>query len=156
MLLAVTLVTAGMLLAFARPVLCYPGREGDLMKIMDRLERWEIASAWEALEAMPGKDGPGLSLLRGTLQFHAGAYEEALASFEESPPGPERGAKGGSMVPLARSTLNLSRRLRPYESEHFTVFLDGDRDWILAAPALEALEAAYRRLGRWLEVFPVA
>jgi tetratricopeptide (TPR) repeat protein len=154
MLPAVIFVAAAMLPASVGPALSYPGREAALMEIMERLERWEITSALEALEALPGKEDPAISLLRGTLQFHAGAYEEALASFEESSPVSGPGGEGGIMVPLARSTLDLSRRLRPYESEHFTLFLDGDRDWVLAAPALEALEAAYERVGRWLEVFP--
>jgi len=36
------------------------------------------------------------------------------------------------------------------ESEHFTLRFDSERDWVLAEPALEALEAGYEATAAWL------
>jgi len=36
------------------------------------------------------------------------------------------------------------------ESEHFTLRFDPERDWVLAEPALEALEAGYKATAEWL------
>jgi hypothetical protein len=41
-------------------------------------------------------------------------------------------------------------RLETRASAHFVVRYDADRDWVLAEPALAALEAGHAALGDWL------
>ena len=41
-------------------------------------------------------------------------------------------------------------RLTSIESEHFVVRFDPERDWVLAEPAIAALEAGYEAIGGWL------
>ena len=44
----------------------------------------------------------------------------------------------------------MDGRLAALESEHFVLRFDPERDWVLAEPALEALEAGYGAIGAWL------
>ncbi len=118
------------------------------------LERWDLQGARKALAALSGTEDPSITWLRGMTAFYDGEYrdaEELLRRAVEVMPG---GGGGAMMLQLAGDTAELSSRLSRFESEHFELFLDEDRDWVLARPALETLEAAYNSLGEWLGHYP--
>lgn len=151
------LITAAALAAlFLLPATGHPSpeRARSLGAAAERLSRWDLPGAREALDAFPGEGGAEEKWLRGMVAFHGGLYAEALSLLEGTAgllPASER--REGT-VRLARRTLDLSRRLARRESEHFILFFDEEKDWVLAGPALATLEAAYESLGKWLGTFP--
>lgn len=60
-------------------------------------------------------------------------------------------AAGAGQVPAPETALlELEGRLAAAESEHFVLRFDPERDWVLAEPALEALEAGSAAAAGWL------
>ncbi|MHB8834869.1 MAG: tetratricopeptide repeat protein [Candidatus Methylomirabilia bacterium] len=60
-------------------------------------------------------------------------------------------AAGAGQIPAPETALlELEGRLAAAESEHFVLRFDPERDWVLAEPALEALEAGSAAAAGWL------
>lgn len=151
------LFTAAVLAAlFVPPAACHSSPEGALSlgEAAERLSHWDLTGAGEALDAFPGDGGPEEKWLRGMVAFHGGLYAEALSLLEGTADLLPASERREGTVRLARRTLDLSRRLARRESEHFALFFDEEKDWVLAGPALATLEAAYESLGKWLGTFP--
>ncbi len=79
----------------------------------------------------------------------AGAGFVALLVFVGEARAQEAGTVGSALATAPASTAPIDR-LDAMESEHFVVRFDLERDWVLAEPALEALEAGYRVAAGWL------
>ena len=114
------------------------------------LERWDVPGAREALAGLGAAQEPFDLLLRARLAHCAGEYAEALRLLGLLPPAAAAAATVAAEARLLAASLALDRRLVAIESEHFTVRFDPERDWVLAEPALAALEAGYQAIGGWL------
>jgi len=153
--IGVTSITLTLLLfTLSPPTLSSPGPAGGPAAVMEKLARWDLEQARKVLAGLPESGDPRMTWLRGTVDFYSGRYGEALGHFEKAAGELESTPERASMIDLARSTREMSRRLTSFESEHFVLFADENRDWILIEPALETLESAYRSLGGWLKHFP--
>ena len=118
--------------------------------VADALERWDLPAASEALAALPEPRRPLDRFLEAQVAFRGGDYGGAVRLLEALPPELRAGAEVGAFARLAGATLALESRLEARASEHFVVRFDAGRDWVLAEPALAALEAGYAALGDWL------
>ena len=114
------------------------------------LERWDVPGAREAVERLGDSREPENVLLRSRLAFHAGEYAEAVRLLGLLPPAVASLEPVGAYARLAAASLAMDGRLAAIESEHFVLRFDPERDWVLAEPALEALESGYEATARWL------
>jgi tetratricopeptide (TPR) repeat protein len=121
---------------------------------LEAIERWDLPGARAAIDGLPPAAAGHAAVLRAQLAFYAGDYEEAARRLGELP-APVRGdPEFGAFATLVGATRDMRRGLRAVESEHFVLWHDPARDWVLPEPALEALERGYRALGAWLGDFP--
>jgi tetratricopeptide (TPR) repeat protein len=114
------------------------------------LERWDVPGAREALARLGDSREPEDLLLRARLAHQAGAYAEAVRLLDQVPPSVATLEPIAAFARLAAASLAMNGRLTATESEHFVLRFDPERDWVLAEPALEALEAGYSAIGGWL------
>ncbi len=128
--------------------------EKALQEAEERIVAWDVAGAGDILASLPAQNDHRVLWFKGQVEFFSGNYEAALGSMERLLDERGKGPGLSSMLRLARDTYELSRRFTSFESDHFVVFLEADRDRLLAEPALQTMEAAYRRLGDWLDIHP--
>jgi tetratricopeptide (TPR) repeat protein len=121
---------------------------------LEALERWDLPAAQQALAAVAASPDPAVSLLRSRAAFFAGDYGAAARLVDALPPDVAATGDVAGWSRLVAATLALDRRLAVRESAHFVLRYEEAGDWVLAGPALEALEAAHAALGDWLDVRP--
>ena len=126
------------------------GPGGDRGAALEALERWDVPGAREALARLGDSREPSDLLLRSRLSFLAGEYAEAVRLLELLPPELAGREPVAGYARLAAASRSLDARLAAIESEHFVVRFDPERDWVLAEPALEALEAGRAAIGDWI------
>jgi tetratricopeptide (TPR) repeat protein len=117
---------------------------------VEALERWDVPAARAALSRLGASPEPADLLLAARVAFHAGEYAEAVRLFGRLPPAVASLEPVAAFAGLAAASLEMAGRLSVLESEHFSLRFDPERDWVLAEPALEALEAGYEAVGAWL------
>ncbi len=150
---------AGLVLLLPAPAaMAYSAAAGarvEMISARRHLESYEIPQARQALETLrradPGSEGA--AYLEGALAFYTGDYRRADEVFR-------RLAAAKALLPedelprLAADTLAATAGLSARRSEHFVLLLDEKKDWVLAEPALESLENAYRNLGAYFGHYP--
>jgi tetratricopeptide (TPR) repeat protein len=123
---------------------------GERRAALEALERWDVPGARAAVARLGASREPFDLLLGARLAHHAGDYAEAVRLFGLLPPDVAALAPVAGYARLAGASLALDGRLVAIESEHFVLRFDPERDWVLAEPALEALEGGYGAVGAWL------
>ncbi len=123
---------------------------GERLEALLALERWDVPAARKALERLGSPLAPADLLLASRLAFHAGEYAEAVRLLGPLPPVVTALEPVAAYLRLATASLALDGRLAVRESEHFVLRFDPERDWLLAEPALEALEAGHDAIAAWL------
>jgi tetratricopeptide (TPR) repeat protein len=118
--------------------------------VIEALERWDVPAAREARSRLGPPEDPADLLLCSQIAFHAGEYAEAVRLLGLLPPESAATDPVAAYARLAAASLEMDGRLVRLESEHFSLRFDPERDWVLAEPALEALEAGYGAIGGWL------
>lgn len=126
-----------------------PGH-GDRAEALEALGRWDVPAARAALARLGAGDDAADPLPGSLAAFYEGDYEEAARLLAGRPPG----TGADPLRRLVEDSLEMRRRLATRESEHFTLWYDAGRDWVLAQPALEALEASRNAAGEWLGHWP--
>jgi tetratricopeptide (TPR) repeat protein len=149
-ILAPTLV----LLAVAVPAAAMP-TGGELAEAWRLLDTYQVARGRDILDRALAQDpaNPTAVYLRALAAFYEGRYDEAVERLAKA----ETSAlsRGGEDLPrIFADTAAATANLTPYRGEHFTLLLDDRKDWILARPALEALERCYSVLGDYFGVRP--
>jgi hypothetical protein len=127
-----------------------PTPAGSLHEVEEAISRWDIPRARAALESIPSDGNPTVLWYRGLAAFFAGEYADARDWFGRIPKRTHGTAKLRRMKRLTSDSLDVALALVPYESEHFSLYLDPRRDGVLAAAALAALEAAREKAGDWI------
>lgn len=111
-----------------------------LTRIDQLINDWDVDTARAELDAlakvMPAEAEP-LKYYRGRIAFEEGRYEEAAKLLAEA--GIED--KPGSYLRLAKETLEVTRKHKRVESEHFIFLFPEGKDEVLGPWALQTLEA---------------
>jgi len=123
---------------------------GDRRAALAALERWDVPGARAAVAGHGASQEPLDLLLGSRLAHHAGEYAEAVRLLGLLPPAVAALESVAADARIAAASLAMDGRLAAVESEHFVLRFDPERDWVLAEPALEALEAGYEAVGEWL------
>ncbi len=147
------LIAAVLLIIPAGPATGMPGLEG-LQEAHGLLSDWEPIRAEEALRKYL-EDNPGNATahyLTARAAFDVGDYQRALDILED--PEVKAISQGNDFPRLARDTAEAVAALTPHASEHFVIYVDEERDWVLAEPGLAALERGREKLGEIFGFYP--
>ncbi len=135
----------------------FPAEPDPLVKqAEDHLEAWRVADADEIAAQLlrQSPDSPAALDLKARVAFYQGRYEESLRLMEKALSQDSRDERRQALRLLAQRTNDTVKKLRRFESPHFILYLDEERDGILAAYVLEALEKTYQVIGASLGYYP--
>lgn len=130
--------------------------EQRLKEAEDHLEAWRAAQAFEVSSRLvqENPESPLALDLHGRVKFYQGRYEDALKLMEQALAIESANERRQALRLLAQRTHDTVRKLKPFESSHFILYLDEERDGILVPYALDALERSYQSIGEALGYFP--
>jgi len=131
-----------------------PARAESLHEVEEALSRWDVPRARAALEGIPSDGNPVVLWYQGLAAFLAGEYADAQDWFGRIPKRTHGTAKLNRMKVLAGASGDVALGLVPFESEHFSLYLDPRRDGVLMAAALASLESAREKAGDWIGWLP--
>lgn len=152
-----------LLTAFAPPVLRAQDEPANkeplaflIKKAEQHLEGWRTLQAEKVLAKIKGEEAESVQVLdlRTQLAFYKGRYEEAFRLSEQALSKESTNEHRQVMRLLAQRTRDVLKGFKRYESEHFDLHLDEERDGILAPLLLEGLEKSYIAIGRELGFYP--
>jgi tetratricopeptide (TPR) repeat protein len=126
--------------------------EKSLKEAEEHLEAWRLSQAEQLIGQLSRSQpkSPEVLDLQAWLAFYQGRYEESLRTVEKSLAIDSTKEQRQGLRLLAQRTHDTLKGLKVYESAHFVIYLDPQRDEILAPLALDALEKTYQALA---EVF---
>src|SRR5216684_6648826 len=96
------------------------------------------------------------SLLLGDISYRMGDLETAVRTYEAALEVEPNNAQILGRLESWRKEAALHNRFQQSLSPHFTVLFEGPAEQRLAAAAVDALEAAYWRIGTTLLAYPCA
>ncbi|MGH7828514.1 MAG: tetratricopeptide repeat protein [Candidatus Binatia bacterium] len=130
--------------------------DSKLKKAEELLDAWRLSEARELagklLEENP-KSASALDL-DAWAKFYQGRYNEALESVERALAIDSKNERRQAMRLFTQQTIDVSKMLKRFESDHFILHLDEKRDGIIASYALEILEKSYEHFGAELGYRP--
>ncbi len=137
--------------------LCLAAESDPLLKEADAyLEAWHLTSADEIASRLireNPRSAVGLEL-KGRIAFYQGQYEESVRLLEQALAIESGSQRRQAYRLLAQQTRDTVKKLKRFESAHFLLYLDEERDGILVPYALDALEKSYRTIGDTLGYLP--
>lgn len=124
----------------------------------EHLEAWHVPQAEEIASRLLRENpkSPAALDLKARVAFYQGRYEEALRLLEQALAIESANERRQALRLLAQQTHDTVKKLKRFESAHFILYLDEDRDGILVAHALDTLEKSYQAIGQALGYFPQA
>ncbi len=144
-----------------------PARAGDLgenLSLIDRyVSEWRVAEATDLAEKLYRDFGdlPAVQAGAGKVKFYQSDYagavtllEKAAAAFKTGDGEAANNAMDSDLLMLARATRDATRGYVATDSAHFSFRAPPGKEQILAPYALEALEAAYERIGGDFDFHP--
>jgi tetratricopeptide (TPR) repeat protein len=132
------------------------GVASRLERVDELLFQWRVSDAAEVAEELYRElpDVPAVQAAAGKVKFHQADYagavrllEKAATAFQGGNARAADAALEGGFLELARRTQEVTRGYRAVDSAHFSFRVKPGKDEVLAPYALEALEAAYERIG---------
>jgi len=122
------------------------------------LEAWQLTEAEAAAERLLRQNPRSAEILElnAMAMFYLGRYEEALRFLEQALAYDSANEKRQALRLLTQRTRDTVQKLKRFESPHFIVYLDEQKDGILLPHLLDALEKSYQSIGRDLGYFPQA
>lgn len=157
--------TAALLVALLGRVA--PAHAGEvaaqLRAVEHLLSQWRIHEASQQAQQLYKQlpDVPAVQAAAGRVKFYQSDYAGAVTLLEKAAQAFQGGAQGAAdsawesdLLALARATRDATRGYVATESAHFSFRAPPGKDVILASYALEALEAAYSRIGGDLDWHP--
>ncbi len=145
------------LLSFSPPA--YSAEADSLVKQADEyLEAWHLNQADEIAARLlreNSRSAAGLEI-KGKVAFYQGRYDEASRLLDQAVAIEPGNAHRQAYRLLAQQSRDTVKKLKRFESAHFILYLDEERDGILAPSALDTLEKSYQVLGKTLGYFPKA
>ncbi|MEW5847305.1 MAG: tetratricopeptide repeat protein [Myxococcota bacterium] len=153
-------VLAALLLAVGflppRPTHAAEGVGALLERVDTLLGDWRIAEAADIAEKLYRDlpDIPAVQAAAGKVKFYQSDYvgavtllEQAASAFKGADEEAAGNALDGAFLELVRATRDATEGFIATESAHFSFRARPGKDQVLAPYALEALEAAYERIG---------
>ena len=129
-------------LAFYSPDHAASSVSETTMSLQARLESWDVETIWpdvrKAISAHP--QDPELLEIASHIAFHRGEYPESLELMKEAMKGGGENASRMAMARFIEGTIQVLSSYKRYETPHFIIHLDEDRDGILADYLIDALE----------------
>lgn len=128
----------------------------QLKQIEEHLEAWRVPQADE-IAARLLRENPKSAVtldLNAQVRFYQGRYEEALHFVEQALAVDSANQRRQALRLLTQQTRDTVKKLKRFESAHFILHLDEDKDGLLAPHALDALEKTYQAIGQALGYFP--
>ncbi len=148
------------LLAFLtlRPLCLGADTESLLERAEEYLESWHLNQADEIASRMLRENSRSATALelKGKVAFYQGQYDEALRLLEQAVSIDSANDHRQAYRLLAQQSRDTLKKLKRFESAHFLLYLDEERDGILAPHALNTLEKSYQIIGKTLGYFPQA
>jgi len=129
-----------------------------IKQAQEYLDAWKLSEA-EAISAALLKETPRAAPaleLASLVSFYQGRYDDALRHVEQALAIDSANERRQALRLLAQQTRDRVGKMKRYESEHFILHLDEQKDGLLAPYALDTLEKSYRGLGQALGYFPPA
>jgi tetratricopeptide (TPR) repeat protein len=125
-------------------------------KAEELLESWRISEAQQLASRFLQEDPKSAAALDldAWIKFYEGRYVEALKATERALAIDPKNERRQALRLFAQKTLDVSKLLKRFESAHFIVYLDEQRDGILAPYALDVLEKTYEHIGAELGYHP--
>ena len=130
--------------------------EPRIKQAEEYLDAWRLSEA-EAIAAAALRENPRSAAaldLSARLNFYRGNYEEALRLIEQALAIDSANERRQALRLLAQQSRDAVKKLKRFESDHFILYLDEERDGILLPHVLDVLEKSYRSLGQALGYFP--
>lgn len=130
--------------------------DSQFKEVDEHLEAWRLPQAEEISSRLVRENpkSPAILDLHARLKFYQGQYEEALRFLEQALAIESANEQRQALRLLTQRTYDTVKRLKRFESAHFSLYLDEDRDGILVPFALDTLEKTYQAIGRTLGYFP--
>lgn len=114
------------------------------------LDAWDVEKAWsEVLEALQRQPrDPEILDLASHIAFHRGEYRESLELIKQSMEagGEDEGRRGLAL--FIEQTIHVLAPYKRYETPHFIIHLEEERDGILIDYLSDALEKTYGVMAR--------
>ena len=153
---ALTVVTLLTLNPFNALTLAAAEPEPWLKTVEEHLEAWRLPQAEEIASRLLSQNPKSALALdaNGRVRFYQGRYEEALRFLEQALAVESSNERRQALRVLAQQTHDTVRKLKRFESAHFVLYLDDNRDGILAPHVLDTLEKSYQVIGSALGYFP--
>ena len=122
----------------------------------EHLEAWRLPQAEEIASRLVRENpkSPAALDLDGQVKFYQGRYEEALRPLEQALSIESANERRHALRILAQQTRDTVKKLKRFESAHFIIYLDEERDGILVPHLLDTLEKSYQATGQALGYFP--
>jgi tetratricopeptide (TPR) repeat protein len=122
------------------------------------LEAWRLTEAQAAGERLLSENSQSPEILdfNAQVMFYLGRYEDSLRYLEQALARDSASERRQALRLLTQRTLDTVKKLKRFESAHFTVYLDDERDGILLPHIVDALEKTYQAIGQELGYFPSA
>lgn len=134
------------------------GAEADprVKQAEEFLEAWRVSEA-ERISAALLKENPRSASaldLGAEVAFYQGRYEEAARQAEQALAIDSADENRQRLRLRTQRTRDTVAKLKRFESDHFIIYLDENKDGILLPYAVDTLEKSYRTLGQALGAFP--
>ena len=124
----------------------------------DHIKAWRVSQAEEVVAKLI-REHPKSPLalgLKARVAFYQGRYEEAFTTSEQSLAILSNNEQLHALRLLSQQTRDTLKKLKRYESAHFILYLNEEKDEILVPLALDTLEKTYEVIGKELGFFPPA
>ena len=120
------------------------------------LEAWEVPPAAAIADRLLEENSTSVSVLdlKAQVSYYQGRYQEALDFLEKALAIDGTDERRHALRLLVQQTRDTVQGFRRLESEHFILYVNDQRDGILAEPALNTLERSYQTIGEALGYFP--
>lgn len=132
--------------------------EPQIKEAEDLLDAWHLSRAEEIASRLAAQSPKSAAILdlQAKIKFYRGRYEEALRLLEQALAVDSANERRQALRLLTQQTQDTVKKLKRFESDHFILHLDEEKDGILVPHALDTLEKSYQAIGRTLGYFPQA
>jgi len=117
-----------------------------LQLLKNKLEGWDVATVWPQVteELSKHPQNPDLLEVAAHIAFYRGDYQQSLDLIKRSTAAGGEDEKRIGFTLFVEETIRVLTPYRRYETAHFSILLDEERDGILIDYLSDALEKTYQ------------